>query len=261
MARRTPQPPAREYRDSSTRSRCAKFASLFSQMIFLIRRLKPRDPGRDCLGEKRSPCPHGPPTASPDRGYDLIGNLPHSTSTIHELGDDMNNATQRETVTNRIRSFLGATIVVGSAVISFGAHAQARQASAELCEHTTGVCIYTSMDAAPVLGSDVCWDGYDITLAGPRGCDSSSFQYHLRYGIRDASGYIDAYEPVPDTCDLGYCTPGEIGAGPYADGVACCNPKTGTCTAPDANGICAYGDVTWCKKVENNGDGTVTCHE
>jgi hypothetical protein len=173
----------------------------------------------------------------------------------------MSSVTNRETVTSQVRSFFATTIVVAGVVTSFGSYAEAQLAPAELCEHTTGVCIYTSMDDAPVFRSDVCWDGYAITLAGPRGCDSTSVLYHLRYGLRDASGFIDAYEPVPDTCDLGYCTSGEVGAGPYADGVACCNADTKKCWSPDANGVCQTGDITWCKKIEKNGDGTLTCHE
>jgi hypothetical protein len=57
------------------------------------------------------------------------------------------------------------------------------------------------------------------------------------------------------------CEPSVVGSPLLEDGVACCNPNTGECTAPDANGNCTVGDITWCKELETNGNGTVTCHE
>jgi hypothetical protein len=87
--RRTPQPPARESRDSPTRSPCVKPASLFSQMIFLIRSSKPepsrllgarvchigRRPrggqsakGLPITNESANRSIHSSPTSSPPRG-------------------------------------------------------------------------------------------------------------------------------------------------------------------------------------------------
>jgi hypothetical protein len=133
----------------------------------------------------------------------------------------------------------------------------------DLCGTTRYNCPYASVYDSPVLRADVCWDGETVILKGASDC-SSGRPYHVTWGVVLDSRTLEVQpiEAVPDTCDANYCvscdiTPGTI----LEDGVACCNPKTGTCTNPDANGVCTYGDVTWCKKLEDNGDGTVTCHE
>lgn len=132
-----------------------------------------------------------------------------------------------------------------------------------LCESTRGACMYTSMNAAPVLRADVCWDGERTTLKGTAGCVSGR-GYYLTYGeVADPSkNLVIAYSPLKDTCALGFCVADEIDASTVIDdGVACCNPKTGVCEAPDEDGLCSVGDITWCEKLEDNGDGTITCHE
>lgn len=133
-----------------------------------------------------------------------------------------------------------------------------------LCESTQGVCIITSVEAAPVLRADVCHDGVTTTLMGSTGCGSSSRAYHLTHGIVDnpITNTVLPFQPVIDTCVAGFCVPDQIDPGDViTDGVACCNPKTGVCQAPNENGLCTVGDITWCEKVEDNGDGTITCHE
>src|SRR5690606_36025248 len=119
-------------------------------------------------------------------------------------------------------------------------------------------------DYAPELRSNVCWNGVSVTLMGPNGCGSAGLAYYLEHGlvIDPLSNLVLAIQPVIDTCDAGFCVPNQINPGEeLIDGVACCNPKSGECKAPDENGVCNFGDITWCKKLENNGDGTVTCHE
>ena len=132
-----------------------------------------------------------------------------------------------------------------------------------LCESTRGVCMYTSIQSAPVLRANVCWDGTRTTLMGPAGCVSGR-GYYLSFGeLADpTTNTVLPYSPLKDTCDLGFCVAGELDASDIiVDGVACCNPKTGVCEAPDEDGLCTVGDITWCEKLEDNGDGTVTCHE
>jgi hypothetical protein len=135
---------------------------------------------------------------------------------------------------------------------------------ASLCESTMSLCPYASVDDTPVLRADVCWDGDVVILKGASDC-SSGRPYHVTWGVvvDPLTLEVQPIAAVPDTCGANYCVPpGQISPGTILDdGVACCDPKTGTCTNPDTNGVCTYGDVTWCKKLENNGDGTVTCHE
>lgn len=135
----------------------------------------------------------------------------------------------------------------------------------ELCSSTVGACEPCAMEDAPVLRTEVCWDGRKATLKHSDGeCAELGRPYHLDFGyvIEPISGEILPLLPLADTCRQGYCQPmGTIDPGTLDDGVACCNPKTGECSAPDQNGICGVGDVTWCKTLEDNGDGTVTCHE
>lgn len=133
-----------------------------------------------------------------------------------------------------------------------------------LCESTRNVCIHTLITTAPVLRANVCWDGTDTKLMGSTGCPTGSFGYYLTYGeVADPNtNTVLPYSPLKNTCDLGVCAVGEIGANDIIiDGVACCNPKTGECKAPDEDGACMVGDITWCEKIEDNGDGTITCHE
>jgi hypothetical protein len=132
--------------------------------------------------------------------------------------------------------------------------------NANLCEVTTGVCTHCPIEAAPVLKSDVCWNGEVVKLKGT-GCASGYREYYLSYGsvVDPLTNEILAYSPVPDACTVVTCLtnppPG------LEDGVACCNPKTDQCQAPDSNGVCSVGDITWCKSMDTNGDGTVTCHQ
>lgn len=142
--------------------------------------------------------------------------------------------------------------------------ASADEWAPNLCEGTRGVCIYVPVTAAPVLRADVCWNGETTKLMGSSGCATDGVRYHLSYGeVSDPiTNTVLAYSPVKNTCDLGLCVPDELDAGDIiVDGVACCNPKTHVCEAPDENGLCTVGDVTWCEKLEDNGDGTITCHE
>lgn len=148
--------------------------------------------------------------------------------------------------------------------ISTVSNASAAVMLPNLCESTHGVCEYTSIQTAPFLNSNVCWNGRTTTLMGTAGCPAGFRAYHLYFGeVADPTdNLVIAYSPLKSTCDLGFCVAGELDASDIIiDGVACCNPKTGVCETPDDDGACTVGDITWCEKLEDNGDGTVTCHE
>jgi hypothetical protein len=155
---------------------------------------------------------------------------------------------------------VGAVLASPLATLS---EAAATEALPNLCEATRGVCVHSAIGDAPLLRADVCWDGELVTLKGATECGGGR-PYHLSFGyVADPlTNEILAYAPLPDTCDLGVCAVDQIGPNTIlSDGVACCNPSTGVCEAPDGNGSCTAGDITWCTSLEANGDGTVTCHE
>ncbi|MFO7564629.1 MAG: hypothetical protein R6X02_18445 [Enhygromyxa sp.] len=121
------------------------------------------------------------------------------------------------------------------------------------------------MNDAPAMEANVCWDGRTVTLMGATGCPTGSSGYRITHGIVEdpTTNVVLAIAAVMDTCDAGFCEPpGEITASSdLIDGVACCNPKTGECQAANEDGVCSTGDITWCSKLEDNGDGTITCYE
>ncbi|WP_146662566.1 hypothetical protein [Enhygromyxa salina] len=124
-----------------------------------------------------------------------------------------------------------------------------------------GGCVYAAPDA-PVLEADVCWDGKLATLKGTAPCLGYKRAYHVRHGevLDPQTGEVAAYAPLADTCGIVPCSQ-MFQPVPVEDGTACCDPKTGDCFAPDANGNCTVGDITWCKELEKHNDGTVTCYE
>jgi hypothetical protein len=160
----------------------------------------------------------------------------------------------------------------GLALISLTDTATAAPATPDLCVSTgvqiipgqgKGACVYSDTDV-PLLQVDVCWDGSTARIKNPvTGCLPYQATYTVKYGdvISPATGEVIGYAPLPDACDLVPCESSDINSQVFVDGVACCNPNTGECWAPDANGLCTAGEVTWCKELENNGNGTITCHE
>lgn len=157
----------------------------------------------------------------------------------------------------------------GLALVSMSSTATAGSATPDLCVATgveygakSGGCVYSDTNA-PALNLEVCWDGTTARIMGLGGCPLPLVSYHVKWGevINPGTGEIVAYAPLGDACEVVVCESSDINSLLLEDGVACCNPNTGDCWAPDANGNCTVGDVTWCKELENNGNGTVTCHE
>jgi hypothetical protein len=124
-----------------------------------------------------------------------------------------------------------------------------------------GGCRYAAWDA-PALEADVCWDGQLATLKGSAPCSGKGRVYHVRSGevLDPTTGEVAAYAPLTNACELVPCAP-SYEALALGDGTACCDPNTGDCTSPDADGMCIVGDITWCKELETHNDGTVTCHQ
>lgn len=124
-----------------------------------------------------------------------------------------------------------------------------------------GGCVYAAQDA-PVLEADVCWDGRLAMLKGTAPCSGYSRAFHVRNGevLDPQTGEVAAYAPLADTCNIVPCVP-MFEPQAVEDGLACCDPQTGDCLSPDANGNCSVGTITWCKELETHNDGTVTCYE
>lgn len=159
----------------------------------------------------------------------------------------------------------------GLAFVSLTNTATATPATPDLCvavgaeidpDHGNGACLYSSTDA-PLLNLDVCWDGTTARIKPVLGCPTKQATYSVKYGevINPLSNEIVAYAPLPDACELVPCEPSDYNSNFLVDGVACCDPVTGFCSAPDAEGNCSDGgEITWCKEIEVN-NGTLTCHE
>lgn len=162
---------------------------------------------------------------------------------------------------------LVAPLAVGAVMaspITTVSEATAASGLPNLCSTTSGLCEAVPAEEAPELRTNVCWDGKYVKLKGTSTCTNGGRAYYLEHGIilDSTTNLVLPLAAVIDTCVAGYCMPNELDTTDIiTDGVACCNPKTGECEPPDENGVCTFGDITWCKKLEDNGDGTVTCHE
>jgi hypothetical protein len=160
----------------------------------------------------------------------------------------------------------------GLAFVSLTGTAAATRAVPDLCV-ATGVqidpsqggagCVYSD-SSVPVLSVDVCWDGTTARIKGGLSCPAKQATYHVKYGdvINPTTGEVLGYAPLPDACEVVACEASDVESLALEDGVACCNPDTGDCWAPDANGNClGGGEITWCKELEENPDNSITCHE
>jgi hypothetical protein len=132
-----------------------------------------------------------------------------------------------------------------------------------LCDSTRGVCVTVPFADVPRLDQNVCWNGVTAKLKGSGACTiGRAYTVGFGYVSDPLTNTVVALAPVIDTCAAGYCVEGLIDSGEvYEDGVACCNAATGDCSSPNAEGLCTAGDITWCETIEDNGDGTITCHE
>lgn len=130
---------------------------------------------------------------------------------------------------------------------------------APLCTSVKDVCEYTSADA-PVLRANVCWDKTTIRLMPATGCPSGAYPYYVDYGevIDPLLGTVVPYIPLPDACDLGYCsTLAAFDNGPLAGAPLCCQSAE---NCVEVEGSCD-GDIVFCEAAGTNDDGTVACFD
>jgi hypothetical protein len=159
-------------------------------------------------------------------------------------------------VSSKFASF---TLVAVALLVPMRAEATTR--IAPLCTSVKGVCAYTNTDA-PVLRANVCWDKSTIRLMPAAGCSTGAYPYYVDYGevIDPLLGIVAAYIPLPDACDLGYCS--SIDAydnGPLEGAPLCCQPESDqNCVEVEGN---CDGDIVFCEQAGTNDDGTVACFD
>jgi hypothetical protein len=157
---------------------------------------------------------------------------------------------------------LVAPLAIGAFVVSpvtTVSEASAAGLLPNLCEVSSGACEYTSINSAPVLNANVCWNGTAVTLMGMSGCADPRQAYYLTYGIvaDPITNIVVAFSPLKDACDMGHCVSGQLDAGTIVtdDPICCegdvCKFLVGNCE----------GEIDWCTQTEAHEDGTVTCHD
>jgi len=129
-----------------------------------------------------------------------------------------------------------------------------------LCTSVPSACEYAP-NTAPALSDDVCWDGSIAVLKGAGSCPSGQWAYHVRYAevVNPITNEIQAYVPLDDGCDMGFCTIKPSNAGPTQPGAMCCG-STG-CTATTQCG--ANETLLYCLDGEEPSDqsGVWDCYE
>lgn len=142
---------------------------------------------------------------------------------------------------------------------------QDRSEAAEfLCMSSPGACQYAPPDA-PILSTDVCFDGEVIVLKGGSSCATGWWEYYVLHGevVDVQAGTVVAYIALPDACDQGYCEPKDPGDPPGEPGAMCCDPQTSACTETDS--ICPPDKIAvWCQDgetPEQGSNGEWECHE
>ncbi len=129
-----------------------------------------------------------------------------------------------------------------------------------LCDSAPAACSYTG-PSAPVLKADVCWNRVTATLKGTAPCMTGSWAYFVEYGevIEPLTGLVQAYIPLDDACEHGYCV-GYAPAEPTWSDALCCTSETADSCVPKPPTVSCNGKVVFCDETSDNGDGTVTCH-
>lgn len=129
-----------------------------------------------------------------------------------------------------------------------------------LCTSAGKACVYTGPEA-PVLSTNVCWNGVDVRLKGSGSCAAGSWPYYVDFGevIDPVLGLVIAYIPLDDACDMGSCSDLTSNEGPFTAEPMCCYPGQENCT-PNLEGQCPNGKVlVWCQQPATNDDGSVAC--
>lgn len=137
--------------------------------------------------------------------------------------------------------------------------AAADVATTPLCNSVRGACEISPPDV-PVLRADVCWNGSVATLKSGD-CADGSRPYFVEYGEVDPiTAAVLAYAPVPDTCDMGFCSVNGPLDGTEIAGFLCCSDDGKPCSEPPNTMVCAMGDLTYCKNYTLSTEGAV-CHD
>ncbi|MFO7567231.1 MAG: hypothetical protein R6X02_31590, partial [Enhygromyxa sp.] len=115
-----------------------------------------------------------------------------------------------------------------------------------LCTSIPSACEYVPAPA-PSLKADVCWDGSAAFLMPAGGCPTGQWPFYIQRGeiVDPVTNQVQAYIPLYDACDMGFCEVKPPGAGPTEPGPMCCSNNGCTNTSYDdctgANEI-----LVWC---------------
>lgn len=131
-----------------------------------------------------------------------------------------------------------------------------------LCTSVPSACEY-GPPTSPALSTDVCWDGQSATLMPSTGCPSWTTAYYVTSGevVDPRSNQIQAYIPLDDACDMGFC---DYGPPPSTaqPGPMCCNADG--CWASEYANCTGVDQVfLWCAAGEEPGqqNGSWKCYE
>jgi hypothetical protein len=111
-------------------------------------------------------------------------------------------------------------VALASAIGLFAVMGSQQESSATthryLCTSIPSACEYAPT-SAPVLRADVCWNGSSAHLKPANGnCPTGQWPYYVEAGevVDPITNQVQAYVPLDDGCDLGYCVVKPPGAGP-----------------------------------------------
>lgn len=103
-----------------------------------------------------------------------------------------------------------------------------------LCTSVPSACEYAPF-SAPILRADVCWNGTTAHLMPASGCATGEWPYFVEAGevVDPVTNQVQAYIPLDDACNMGYCIVKPEYAGPTQPGPMCCSSSGCTSTTYD----------------------------
>jgi hypothetical protein len=157
-------------------------------------------------------------------------------------------------------------VALASAIGLFAVIAGQTESSATeyryLCTSVPSACEYAP-STAPSLKSDVCWDGSIITLMPAGGCTGIQVAYYVEAGevVDPMTNEVQAYVPLDDACDRGYCDVMPATPGPTQPGPLCCGENG--CVTINAADTCGQ-ELVFCgvgESAQQGENGEWTCYE
>jgi hypothetical protein len=120
-------------------------------------------------------------------------------------------------------------------------------------------CVYTG-PVAPTLAAPVCWNRVDVRLKGAGDCPAGSYPFFLDHGeiVNPLLGLVVAYAPLPNACDMGYCSTTEFDYEDVPGEALCCNPDTDDCSPLDSG---CTDDIVFCDQPASDENGSIVCHD